>query len=74
MKSCRCKRSEDLSRFLDRDNEKKQQGNSEAGVAKIGLDQAFKGVLPFLIAHVVVLFMLVLFPEIVTVPLQWWMR
>ena len=48
--------------------------NVICGVAKIGLDQAFKGVLPFLIAHVVVLFMLVLFPEIVTVPLQWWMR
>lgn len=48
--------------------------NVICGVAKIGLDQAFKGVLPFLIAHVVVLFILVLFPEIVTVPLQWWMR
>ena len=48
--------------------------NVICGVAKIGLDQAFKGVLPFLIAHLVVLFTLVLFPEIVTVPLQWWMR
>jgi tripartite ATP-independent transporter DctM subunit len=48
--------------------------NVICGVAKIGLDQAFKGVLPFLIAHLVVLFTLVLFPQIVTVPLQWWMR
>ena len=48
--------------------------NVICGVARIGLDQAFKGVLPFLIAHLVVLFTLVLFPEIVTVPLQWWMR
>jgi len=48
--------------------------NVICGVARIGLDQAFKGVLPFLIAHLVVLFTLVFFPEIVTVPLQWWMR
>lgn len=48
--------------------------NVICGVARIGLDQAFKGVLPFLLAHLVVLFSLVLFPEIVTVPLKWWMR
>ena len=29
--------------------------------------------MPFFIAHLVVLFLLVFFPEIVTVPLQWWM-
>jgi len=48
--------------------------NVICGVAKIGLDQAFKGVLPFLAAHLTVLFTLVLFPQIVTVPLQWWFR
>jgi tripartite ATP-independent transporter DctM subunit len=48
--------------------------NVICGVAKIGLDQAFKGVLPFLAAHLAVLFTLVLFPQIVTVPLQWWFR
>ena len=48
--------------------------NVICGVARIGLDQAFRGVLPFLLAHLVVLFSLVFFPAIVTVPLQWWMR
>jgi len=48
--------------------------NVVCGVAKISMDDAFKGVLPFLLAQLAVLFLLVLFPEIVTVPLQWWMR
>lgn len=48
--------------------------NVICGVARISVDVAFKGVLPFLIAHLSVLFLLVFFPEIVTVPLQWWMR
>ncbi|MES2943102.1 MAG: TRAP transporter large permease subunit [Pseudomonadota bacterium] len=48
--------------------------NVVCGVAKISMDDAFKGVLPFLLAQLAVLFLLVLFPQIVTVPLQWWMR
>ncbi|MDB5928836.1 MAG: dctQ [Polaromonas sp.] len=48
--------------------------NVVCGVAKISMDDAFKGVLPFLLAQLAVLFLLVLFPSIVTVPLQWWMR
>jgi len=48
--------------------------NVVCGVAKISMDDAFKGVLPFLMAQLFVLFLLVLFPSIVTVPLQWWMR
>ena len=48
--------------------------NVVCGVAKISMDDAFKGVLPFLLAQLGVLFLLVLFPQIVTVPLQWWMR
>ncbi|MDO8720273.1 MAG: TRAP transporter large permease subunit [Polaromonas sp.] len=48
--------------------------NVVCGVAKISMDDAFKGVLPFLMAQLAVLFLLVLFPAIVTVPLQWWMR
>ena len=47
--------------------------NVVSGVARISMDDAFKGVMPFFIAHLVVLFLLVFFPEIVTVPLQWWM-
>jgi TRAP-type transport system large permease protein len=48
--------------------------NVVCGVARIPMDQAFKGVLPFLCAQLAVLFLLVLFPSVVTVPLQWWMR
>lgn len=48
--------------------------NVVCGVAKISMDDAFKGVLPFLLAQLSVLFLLVLFPSIVTVPLQWMLR
>jgi tripartite ATP-independent transporter DctM subunit len=48
--------------------------NVVSGVAKISLDESFKGVLPFLFAELIVLFLLVFVPELVTVPLQWWMR
>lgn len=48
--------------------------NVVCGVAKISMDDAFKGVLPFLMAQLAVLFLLVLFPSIVTEPLKWWMR
>ena len=47
--------------------------NVVCGVAKISMDEAFKGVLPFLMAQLFVLFLLVAFPSIVTVPLRWWM-
>ena len=47
--------------------------NVVSGVARISMDDAFKGVMPFFIAHLVVLFALVFFPQLVTVPLQWWM-
>jgi len=43
------------------------------GVAKISMDEAFKGVMPFFLAELAVLFLLVFFPEIVLVPLKWWM-
>jgi TRAP-type transport system large permease protein len=48
--------------------------NVVCGVARINMDDAFKGVLPFLLAQLAVLFLLVFVPEIVTVPLKWWMR
>ena len=48
--------------------------NVVAGVAKITMDESFKGVLPFFYAELIVLFMLVFIPELVTVPLHWWMR
>lgn len=48
--------------------------NVVSGVAKITMDESFKGVLPFLFAQLLVLFLLVFVPELVTVPLHWWMR
>jgi TRAP-type transport system large permease protein len=48
--------------------------NVVCGVARVSMDDAFKGVLPFLIAELIVLFLLVLFPDIVMVPLKFFMR
>jgi tripartite ATP-independent transporter DctM subunit len=48
--------------------------NVVCGVAKISLNDAFKGVLPFFLAQLGVLFLLVLFPDIVLVPLKFLMR
>jgi TRAP-type transport system large permease protein len=48
--------------------------NVVAGVARISMDDAFKGVMPFLIAQLIVLFLLVAFPDLVMVPLKWWMK
>ncbi len=48
--------------------------NVVCGVAKIDMNSAFKGVMPFLIAQLIVLFLLVFIPELVTTPLKWWMR
>lgn len=48
--------------------------NVVSGVARVSMDDSFKGVMPFLLAELVVLFLLVLFPDLVLVPLKWWMR
>ena len=48
--------------------------NVVCGVARISMGQAFRGVLPFLLAELAVLFLLVLVPDIVLVPLKWWMQ
>lgn len=48
--------------------------NVVCGVARISLDDSFKGVMPFLIAETIVMMLMVVFPEIVTVPLAWWTR
>jgi TRAP-type transport system large permease protein len=45
--------------------------NVVSGVARVPLGQVIWGVLPFLAAQVCVLFVLIAFPEIVLVPLQW---
>ncbi len=48
--------------------------NVVCGVAKISMDDAFKGVMPFFIAQLIVLFLLVFVPDLVMVPLKWWMH
>jgi tripartite ATP-independent transporter DctM subunit len=45
--------------------------NVVSGVAKVPLGQVITGAMPFLIAQILVLFLLVLFPQLVTVPLAW---
>lgn len=42
--------------------------NVICGVAKLNMEQLMKGVMPFLIAEIIVLLLLVLFPQLVTVP------
>jgi TRAP-type transport system large permease protein len=48
--------------------------NVVCGVAKIPMSGAIKGVMPFVIAQTIVMFLLVLFPQIVMWPLQWMTR
>ena len=45
--------------------------NVVAGVGRMKIDQVAKGVFPFMCAQIVVLFLLVIFPEIVMTPLRW---
>jgi TRAP-type transport system large permease protein len=42
--------------------------NVICGVSKLNMEQLMKGVMPFLIAKLIVLLLLILFPQIVTVP------
>jgi len=48
--------------------------NVVCGVARISMDDAFKGVMPFFLAQLGVLFLLVFFPDLVLVPLKWFMH
>jgi TRAP-type transport system large permease protein len=45
--------------------------NVVSGVARVPMGKVIKGVLPFLLSQVAVLILLILFPELVTVPLAW---
>jgi TRAP-type C4-dicarboxylate transport system permease large subunit len=47
--------------------------NVVCGVARISMDTAFRGVLPFLTAQLIVMFLLVLFPQLVLVPMKWFL-
>jgi TRAP-type C4-dicarboxylate transport system permease large subunit len=45
--------------------------NVVCGVAKIKMDDIIKGVWPFMIAQLIVLFLLIFFPILVTGPAKW---
>jgi tripartite ATP-independent transporter DctM subunit len=45
--------------------------NVAAGVAKTSLDSVIKGVWPFLLAQTILLFLFVLFPQLIMVPASW---
>jgi TRAP-type C4-dicarboxylate transport system permease large subunit len=42
-----------------------------AGVGKVSMDQVTKGVWPFMVAEFALMFLMVLFPQLVTVPARW---
>ncbi len=45
--------------------------NTVAGVGRVGMDTVTRGVLPFMAAEFAVMFLMVLFPSLVTVPARW---
>jgi TRAP-type transport system large permease protein len=45
--------------------------NTVAGVGRIGMDAVTRGVLPFMLAQFVLLFLLILFPQLVLAPARW---
>ena len=45
--------------------------NVVAGVGKMKMDEVTRGVLPFMFAQMAVMFLLVLFPSLVMVPMRW---
>jgi tripartite ATP-independent transporter DctM subunit len=47
--------------------------NVVCGVSKVTMDELVKGVLPFLLAELAVLALLIVFPSLVTAPLKWFL-
>ncbi|MGG3922300.1 TRAP transporter large permease subunit, partial [Geobacillus thermodenitrificans] len=45
--------------------------NVACGVGKIGMEDILKGIWPFLLAETLLLLLLIFFPSLVTVPLEW---
>ncbi len=45
--------------------------NTVAGVGKIRMDEVTRGVMPFMVAQFLIMFLMVAFPQIVTVPARW---
>ena len=45
--------------------------NAVAGVGKVSMDEVTKGVIPFMVAQFAIMFLMVLFPQLVMVPARW---
>ncbi|HWO97354.1 MAG TPA: TRAP transporter large permease subunit [Bacillus sp. (in: firmicutes)] len=45
--------------------------NVMCGVSKISMEDLMKGIWPFLLVEVIILILLILFPSLVTVPMEW---
>ena len=45
--------------------------NTVAGVGRMKLDDVTRGVMPFMLAEFAIMFVMVLFPQLVTVPAKW---
>ncbi len=45
--------------------------NAVAGVGKVSMDDVTKGVVPFMIAQFAIMFLMVLFPQLVMIPARW---
>ena len=45
--------------------------NVVAGVGRMKMDEVTRGVLPFMLAEFAIMFLMVLFPSLVTVPAKW---
>jgi tripartite ATP-independent transporter DctM subunit len=45
--------------------------NAVAGVGKLRMDEVTKGVVPFMIAQFAIMFLMVMFPQLVMVPARW---
>jgi tripartite ATP-independent transporter DctM subunit len=45
--------------------------NTVAGVGKVSMDEVTRGVMPFMLAQFILLFLLVLFPKLVLIPARW---
>jgi TRAP-type transport system large permease protein len=45
--------------------------NAVAGVGKVSMDEVTQGVIPFMIAQFAIMFLMVLFPQLVMVPARW---
>ena len=45
--------------------------NTVAGVGKVHMDAVTRGVVPFMIAEFILMFLMVLFPQLVMIPARW---